>query len=171
MRRGRPSVLAGLAVVAAVALPGAGAPSSVGAAPTPDDCGGVVSTSTVRRALGVRAAAFAGPESFGPGRCGWHSTDPSCGPRTLGIEVITAADASAGVDPVPGDGVIVVAVDGVGDEAFFATHIDELGSAAQFERLHVRADGVWRRFTVLGRPGEHGRRVLVEVAHEVLASA
>jgi hypothetical protein len=150
--------------VAACAVLGPGAGRGVASSATDVSCDDLVSSAAVERVLAIGPGHYAGPEVFGPGRCGWHTTDPWCTPRALGIEVTTSApsgqDASA-------DRVDIV---GLGDRAYFTTIQTAVGMGAQIDRLHVREGATWYHFSVLGRLGERGRELLIDVANQVLAS-
>jgi hypothetical protein len=154
-------------VVAALGLVGPGAQRGVSATASVGACTDLLSASTVQRVLGVASARISGPEVFGPRRCGWHSADATCTLRSLGVEVI-AADQAAHVTSLQ---LLANRVDGLGDRAYFASPTTQVGMGAQIERLFVRDGGTWYRFSILGRLGERGRDLLVDVATEVVARA
>jgi hypothetical protein len=152
------------AVVACAAL-GPGAGRGVASSASIATCDDLLGIASVEHVLGASQGHFAGPEVFGPLRCGWHTTDPWCTPRSLGIEVTTAdtfeqhADgASARVD-----------VEGLGDRAYFTTIETAVGMGVQIERLNVHDGARWYHFSVLGRLGDGGWGLLVDVAREVLS--
>jgi hypothetical protein len=131
-----------------------------------DACTHLLSAPTVQRVLGVASSHISGPEVFGPNRCGWHTADPSCTLRSLGVEVIAANHAP----DVSSLQFLANGVDGLGDRAYFASPTTRAGVGAQIERLFVHDGGTWYRFSILGRLGERGRQLLVDVAIEVVAN-
>ncbi len=111
----------------------------------------LIAPAVVQDALGVTSAALVGgPTIERGGTCSWHSTDPVCSMRSLGVEVRRGdvvrrllAARSGAADPI--------AVSGLGDEAFTSIDPLPLGAAVQIAHLDVRAGDTWTRFTLLGR--------------------
>jgi hypothetical protein len=149
--------------VAACAALGPGAGRGVASSSAITTCDDLLSSASVEHVLGVREGHFSGPEVFGPLRCGWHTTDPWCTPRSLGIEVSTADS------PLQDAGPGRVDIEGLGDSAYFTRIVTAVGMGAQIDRLNVRDDATWYHFSVLGRLGERGRELLIDVAREVLS--
>jgi hypothetical protein len=152
--------------VAACAVLGPSAGRSVASSASAETCDELLSTASVEHVLGVGPAHFAGPEVFGPRRCGWHTTDPWCTPRSLGVEVISAATMER--DAAVAD--VRVDVAGLGDRAYFTTVETAVGMGAQIDRLQVREGSTSYRFSVLGRFGDRSRDLLIDVAREVLSN-
>ena len=129
----------------------------------------VISAAAVQAALGDDAAHIAGPELVGPATCSWHSGDPTCTMRSLGVQLVAGADAAAGFAAARLDEVLRADADGFGDDAFFSTAVLPAGSGTEIERLDVREGDSWYRFTVAGRLGDNGREILTIVARSVFA--
>jgi hypothetical protein len=152
--------------VAACAVLGPGAGRSVASSASAPTCDDLLSSASVEHVLGASAGHYAGPEVFGPRRCGWHTTDLWCTPRSLGVEVISADRLEQDAAGAP----IRVDVVGLGDRAYFTTIETAVGMGAQIERLHVHDGTTWYRFSILGRLGDRGQEMLMDVAREVLSN-
>jgi len=151
---------------AAAVTPAAATP----AAAVPDACT-VITPQQVQQALGVLGPEHvSGPEMLGPGRCAWHSSDPTCLMRSLGIEIMGGAQAQQGFNDTKAAATLRDDVPGLGQAAFASTDLMPFGTGAQVERLNVEDGGFWLRFTTAGRVGDSGRGILTTVATQVLAN-
>jgi hypothetical protein len=143
---------------------------SGGATAVPMACS-VVTVAQVQQAIGVlEPDDVAGPEVLSNTGCAWHSTDPTCTARTLGIEIASGAKASSGYSQAKAAASLRDDVPGLGQEAFESTDLVPFGSAVQIDRLNIRVGKLWVRLTTAGRLGDNGRAMLTSVASEVLAN-
>jgi hypothetical protein len=153
------------------AVAASGAAAAAQADPAADEACNVVTMAQVEQALGVLGAEHvAGPEVIGTNKCAWHSSDPNCLMRTLGIEIMSGPQAQAGYAATKAAAALRDEVAGVGQQAFASTDLMPFGTGAQVDRLNVQAGGVWLKLTTAGRVGDSGRDILTNVATEVLAS-
>jgi hypothetical protein len=126
--------------------------------------------STVEAALGVTGpAGVAGPEATAAG-CGWHSNDPACGLRALGLTMREGGSAASGFAQARADTIVELDVEGIGEEAFLSVEPMPVGAAIQIAHLDVRAPAAWVRVTLSGRLGPLPTDVLERVASDAVAS-
>ncbi len=168
----------GVAVLALAACTGTASAKDVSAQVTGSTATGavpmacsVVTTAQVQQAIGVlEPDDVAGPEVLSTSGCAWHSTDPTCTARTLGIEIASGSKASSGYAQAKATASLRNDVPGLGQEAFTSTDLMPFGSAVQIDRLNIRVGKLWLRLTTAGRLGDNGQAMLTSVATEVLAS-
>jgi hypothetical protein len=159
-------LLASLAILGAVALSLSSGASGV-ALEQESDCTALVGDTAVERTLVDRIERIAGPDIAERGGCTWHTFDPTCGPKSLGIATTGGIAAAAGFDALAA-GDDVTTVEGIGDAAVARTSVTEVGTGAQIEELDVWHDGTWYHLSLLGRYGERGQELLRELALELV---
>jgi hypothetical protein len=132
------------------------------------DCAALVDETSIERTLVDRIDRIAGPDIAALGGCTWHTFEPTCGPKSLGIAATDGLDATAGFRAVAA-GDDATAVEGLGDAAVARTSVTEVGLGAQIEHLDVWHDGTWYQLSLLGRYGDRGQELLREIALEIVA--
>jgi len=140
------------------------------AAALPEACR-AVPRAAVQEALGVAPATIAGPLAAAGGACSWHSTDPSCYLRSLGVQVHDGADASAGYARARETAALADDVHGIGRRAFFSVEPYVAGAAVQIAHLDVDQGSSWLRVTLVGRVGPAAEDILQRVASAAVASS
>ena len=122
-------------------------------------------------ALGVSPSKIAGPLAAESGTCTWHSTDPSCYLRSLGVEVHTGPGVSESYSQARDTAALADDVHGIGQRAFFSAEPFVAGAAVQIAHLDVDQGDTWLHVTLLGRVGPAAEDILQRVATAAVAAA
>ena len=125
----------------------------------------------VEEALGVSASKIAGPLAADSGTCTWHSTDPSCYLRSLGVEVHSGAGVSESYARARETATLADDLHGIGQRAFFSAEPFVAGAAVQIAHLDVDQGDTWLHVTLLGRVGPAAEDILQRVATAAAAAA
>ena len=123
-----------------------------------------VPAEAVEDALGMSSSTIAGPLAADGGTCTWHSTDPSCYLRSLGVEVHSGPGVSASYAQARESAALADDVHGIGHRAFFSVEPFVAGAAVQVAHLDVDQGDTWLRVTLLGRVGPAAEDILQRVA-------
>ena len=129
-----------------------------------------VPASAVEDALGVSASKVAGPLAAEGASCSWHSTDPSCYLRSLGVDVHNGADASASYARARETAALADDVHGIGQRAFFSVEPFVAGEAVQIAHLDVDQGDTWLHVTLVGHVGPAAEDILQQVATAAVAA-
>jgi len=143
-------------------------PAAAELAQLPDVCRAMPSE-LVERTLGATGAAVVGPVTVEDG-CGWHDSTSGCQLRSLGIEVREGRSAPTAYAAAAAAAVAPEAVTGLGQEAFMTTDLGIMDSTLPMTFVNVLDRGRWLHFTLLGRAGAPGERLLLDVARHVLGA-
>ncbi len=131
----------------------------------------LVRPNVVELALGVTGDKVAGPNPFAGGSCNWHSSDPFCSMRSLGVEVRSGVTAQEDFLAARAIAERLRDVAGLGDGAFYSADVLPADSYVEVSHLDVREGQTWMRFTITGRVGDGAQDILNRVAASVVATA
>ena len=122
-------------------------------------------------ALGVSPSKIDGPLAADRGSCTWHSTDPSCYLRSLGVEVHSGAGVSESYAKARETAALADDVHGIGQRAFFSVEPMVAGAAVQIAHLDVDEGDTWLHVSLLGRVGPAAEDILQRVATAAVVAA
>lgn len=162
----------GIAAAAVLAVPACGALDAapdVSATPLPMACRAIPADAVVD-ALGVEPSKVAGPLATEDGTCSWHSTDPSCYLRSLGVALHRGDDVSAAYARARETAALADDVHGIGQRAFFSVQPFVAGAAVQVSYLDVDQGDTWIHVTLAGRVGPAAEDILQTVALAAIAA-